>query len=176
MGGNILSSGVESSKRGVLTLIAVRRTWLIPILYYIHSYGGLSLDELREITGLKSKVLRRALWWLLKKYSIVEESGTKFIVKREYADVLDTLFMNYCIIDKRHIFRLGGTYFVVSIKRSRVTSYTVPAELIEKLHELQTNIESEFQPLDLSQALGIPLNLAKRVVQTYKLLRECWKK
>ncbi len=167
---------VEVSRRGVLALIAVKRTWLIPILYYIHSYGGLSLEELRELTSLRSKVLRRALWWLLRKYGVVEESGQKFIVKKDYASILDTLLINYCVVDKRHVFRLGKTYFVISIKHSRVTSYTVPADLVEKLQELQSNIGAEFKPLDLSQALNIPLNLARKIIQTYKLLRECWKK
>jgi hypothetical protein len=172
-----LSGGdLEVSKRGVLALIAVKRTWLIPILYYIYSYSGLSLGELRELTGLRSKVLRRALWWLLRKYGVVEESGEKFIVKKDYASILDKLLINYCVVGKRHVFRLGKTYFVVNIKHNRVTSYTVPADLVEKLQELQSNIGVEFQPLDLSQALNIPLNLAKRVIQTYKLLRECWKK
>ncbi len=161
--------------RGLLAFIATRRTWLMPLIYYIYTYSGLTFEELKELTNLRSRVLRRALWWL-KKYGVVEESGQKYIISTEYADAVRELTLRYCIVDKKHMFQLGKTYFVVSIKRSRITSYTVPVDLVQKLHELEENIDSEFKPLHLAQALNIPLNLARRVVNTYRLLRECWRK
>ncbi len=165
----------KPTPRSILAYIATRRTWLIPLIYYIYSYSGLTLEELREITGLRSKILRRALWWL-KKYNIVEVTGEKFILKPEYSKLFTELILDYCITGRKHLFRLGKTLFIVAIRKNRVSVSTVPIDLVNELRNLEENIQGEYKPVDLAHALNIPLNLARRVVQAKKLLDECRKK
>ncbi len=152
--------------------VAMERPWLIPIIYFIHGSGGLDLSMLKSITGLRARVIRRAVWWL-RKYGLVEDSAGKLIVKPVFRGVLDEFFLNYCRSGNRHAYRLGGTYYVVAVSSSRITSYTVPAELLERLLEYESNIQAEFTARDLAEALGIPLRLAGRIVGLRRLLREC---
>ncbi len=170
-----MSERIGLKPREKLVIVATRKPWLIPILYYIYSYSGLGIDELKEILGLKKQVLRRAIWWL-KKYGLVMDSGEKIIVIPDYTKILEEFFQDYCTTPNKHLYRVGGTYYVVNIRRTRITSYTVPAEYIDKLLAYEKNIQTEFSPLDLAQTLNIPINLARKIINAKRILEKCREK
>lgn len=163
----------EPSAREILVHIASKQTWLVPILYYIYSYGGLKLQELREIMGTRTRVVKRGLWWLTK-YGVIERTGEKYVFNPEFREAFTKLiWMDYCVVGSRHLFKIGKTIFVVKVSPTRITSYTVPAGLLDKLKSLEENIEAKYTPLEASQALGIPLKLARRLTKVHNLLKEC---
>ena len=164
----------EISPRGILLALITKKPWLLPFIYYIHSYSGLQLNELRELMNLKTLIIRRALWWLTK-YGIVEKSGEKYVITEKYRKILDELLLNYCTTGKVHVLKIGKTYFVAIVKRTRISTYTVPSDILDKLIEMETNVQMEFTAKDLSDALGIPFNLAQKTLKLKQVLSECRK-
>ena len=163
----------EPTKREIILVLITRRPWLTPFIAEIHSLGGTSIGELRELLGVRTPIIKRALWWL-QKYGVVEKSGEKYVISQEYRPVVDELKLQLCKQGRVYVLKLGATYFVIAMRRTKITSYTVPEKLIEKLDELTTNAGgAEFTPKDLVDTLSIPYKLASRVVKTYKLLRAC---
>ncbi len=163
----------EPTKREIILVLITRRPWLTPFIIEIHSLGGTTIGELRELLGVRTPIIKRALWWL-QKYGVVEKSGEKYVINLEYRPVMDELKLQLCKQGRVYVLKLGATYFVITLRRTKITSYTAPEKLIEKLDELTTNAGgAEFTPKDLVDTLGIPYKLANRVVKTYKLLRAC---
>ncbi|GEM_PF-1586560 len=165
----------EISPRGVLLALITRKPWLIPFIYYIYTYSGLRLNELKELMNLKTLIIRRALWWLTK-YGIMEKSGEKYIVAEKYRKILEELLLNYCTTGKTHVLRIGKTYFVAIIRKTRISTYTIPSDILDKLVEMETNVQTEFTAKDLSDALGIPIKLAQKTLKLKQILSECRKK
>ncbi|WFO75680.1 hypothetical protein J4526_02040 [Desulfurococcaceae archaeon MEX13E-LK6-19] len=166
----------KPTRKEVIAVIASRKPWLIPLIYTIYSLGGSAkLEEIKEILSLRSIVLKRGLWWL-QKFGIATRKNDKVVMDPEYKKVLDELFMDICKTRNYYILKFGATYLVVSVKRTRISSYTVPAQLVEELAKMVNNVSAEFTPKDLAEAMGIPPKLAYRVVKTRKLLIECSKK
>jgi hypothetical protein len=79
--------------KGLLVALLTRRPWLIPFIYHVYSLQGATLDELRELLGLKTSVIKRGLWWLIK-HGIIERSGDKYVVSRDYSSIVGELIMN----------------------------------------------------------------------------------
>ncbi len=165
----------EPMKKDIVFTLLTRRLWLMPILYHIHSYGEIGYDELKQLLCLRTQVLKRALWWLVK-YGVVERRGNRFRVVQDYRVVLSELFLNKCIYRNYYIFRYGETYFVSIIRRTRITAYTVPAKLLADIDRMKADVDTEFKPTDLLSLKGIPLKLAYRVVKIHRILRECTSK
>jgi len=166
---------VNKINRGLIIDLLTKRTWLLPFIYYIHSYQGLTLDELRELTGVRTQVIKRALWWL-RKYGVIEQCGEKYIITEDARPIIDEFLLDYCTTGKHHILKTGSTYFVAIIRRTRITAYTIPAQYIEELKKMEENVQTEFTAEDLANTLGIPRNLAHRITYLRKILKECSKK
>lgn len=165
----------EPTKRDILAHILSNRAWIIPILYHIYSLGGARISELRETIGLKTMVLKRAIWWLTK-YGLIEKSGEeKYVLSKDYRRVIGELFMTMCRTGKYYIIRYGATYIVINVKKTRISSYTVPGKLVEELIKLEEQVGSSFTHIDLANSLNIPPKLAYRVVKLRNLLKECRK-
>lgn len=168
-----MSKNNEISDKAIIITLITKRPWLIPFIYYIHTYSGLTLEELRKLVGVRTQIIKRALWWLAKN-NIVEKRGEKYVIKEEYARFIEKLLFNYCTTGKTHVLKIGKTYFVVIIRRTRISTYTVPEDLYDKLVEYELNVQTEFQPEDLVNTLNIPIRLAHRVVALRRILRECY--
>ncbi len=163
----------EPTKREILLVVLTRRPWLIPFIYEIHGLGGASISELRESLSIRTPIIKRALWWL-QKYGVIDRSGDKYVIEQDYRPLIDELKLQLCRHNREYVLKLGATYFVIILRRTRITSYSVPEELVNRLEELITNAGgTEFTPKDLADALSIPYKLASRVVKTYRLLRKC---
>lgn len=162
----------KTGGKAVIVALITRRPWLIPFIYYIYTYSGLTLQELKELTGLRTQIIKRAIWWLTKN-NIVEKRGEKYVIKEEYSKHVSELLFNYCSTGKTHVLRIGKTFFVVIIRKTRISTYTVPQDLYSKLTEYESNVQTEFQPKDLAEALNIPIRLAHRVIALRKTLQEC---
>ncbi len=169
--GMSIVADTNTGKARLMELIS-RRPWLLPILYIINSYGMIEYNELKQVLGVRGALLKRGLWWLVK-YGVVERINDKFRVTQDYRSIVEDLLLNRCITRKYYIFRIGSTYYVAAVRRTRITVYTVPLELVEKLSILEKNVEAQFTAKDLAQALDIPAKLAYRAVKTHRLLIEC---
>ena len=164
----------EPSRKEIIVFIASKRPWLIPILYTLYSAGSADIQELKEILGVRSTIVKRGLWWLTK-YGVVEKSGEKYIVSKDYRPILDEMFLDMCRTRHYYILRFGATYLVIVVKKTRITSYTVPVKLVNELARMEENVGTQFTVIDFAQAANIPPKLASRVVRVRRLLLECKK-
>ncbi|ADI32623.1 hypothetical protein [Staphylothermus hellenicus] len=167
-----MSENDEISGKAVVITLMTKRPWLIPFIYYIYTYSGLTIEELRKLVGVRTQIIKRALWWLAKN-NIVEKRGEKHVIKEEYSKHIEKLLLDHCTTGKTHVLKIGKTYFVAIIRRTRISTYTVPEDLYNKLVEYELNVQTEFQPEDLANSLNIPIRLAHRVVALRRILREC---
>ena len=158
-----------SSLRSVVASLIARKPWVLPILYHIYSLGEVEYRELREILGLRSPILKRGIWWLVK-YGVVERIDDKIRVSKDYRSVLDSLFLNRCIHRNNYVFRIGETYVILSVKKTKVSVYTLPAGILEKLYnKIDDNVDAK----KLSIETNLPIRLVQRAIRTYRLLKEC---
>lgn len=162
----------EPTKKEIIVLIAAKRPWLIPILYTIHSIGTATLDDVRESLGIRTQIAKRALWWL-QKYDVIMKTGDKYMVKQGYRSVLDELFLDLCRRGNYFLIKFGATYLVVSVKRTRISSYTVPEKYVAQLMNLEALGRKVNEVREVSKILNIPPKLASRVLRVKNMLLEC---
>jgi len=165
----------EIVSRDKLLQLITKRPWLLPVLYHVYSYGEIDYGELKQILGIRGPLLKRALWWLVK-YGIIKRRDSRFRVSSGYRGFLEELFLNRCIVRRYYVFRIGMTYIVVVVRRTRISTYTVPSKPVEELSRLEANAGAKFTVKDLVDTLGISSKLAYRVIKTHDLLRECVEK
>ncbi len=155
--------------RGLLLALINNKPWLIPFIYHIYSLQKTSIEELREILGLRTSVIKRGLWWLMKN-NIVEKTGDKYMINREYIRYIDELILNYCITGKEYVLKIGSTYYVAIVKKTKITTYTVPEKILREF--LNKKLENR-TPKDLSAETGYPEKLVGRVMKLYEILDIC---
>ena len=95
------------------------------------------------------------------------------MVTRDYSNIVEELVLNTCKVRHYYIVKIGATYVVINVKKTKISTYTVPSHLVIKVRELESNIGASFTGLDVAQALNIPLKLAYRVIKTLRLLSNC---
>ncbi|ADV65540.1 hypothetical protein [Desulfurococcus mucosus] len=172
--GSVKPRDERTDYRGLLYSIVMADPWLYPFIYLIYSSQGATLDDLRSMTGLRTQLVKRALWWLLKS-GVVEEAGGRYYVSRGFARHVEELRLSTCITGGVYIIQLGDAYIVVSLGEGRVSHWAVHRELYDKLLELERNAGASFTGREVSQALSIDVGTATRLVRLRELLRECWR-
>ncbi|RLG84182.1 MAG: hypothetical protein DRO40_02145 [Thermoprotei archaeon] len=158
--------------RNQLVMVLTKKPWLMPILYQVYSYGEIEYGELKQLLGVKSPLLKRALWWLIK-YGLIARYDNKFRISNNYRNILEEIFLYKCIIRNRYVFKIGATFIVTIVRKARISAYTIPAQLVKELSNLEVNVGASFTAKDLINTLGIPSKLAYRVVKTHEILKQC---
>ncbi|OYT40398.1 MAG: hypothetical protein B6U89_02285 [Desulfurococcales archaeon ex4484_58] len=155
--------------KGLLLALITRKPWLIPFIYHVHVMQGATMNELREILGLKSMVIKRALWWLTKN-GIMVKAGEKYVIEQSYRKHVDELLLNTCTTGKRYVVKLGRTYFVAIVKRTRISTYTV----LEKHYEELKNIDPEKASMEeVAKNKKLPVKIVSKTFDLIKTLKEC---
>ncbi|MET1159686.1 MAG: hypothetical protein ABWW65_01880 [Thermoprotei archaeon] len=166
-----MSNRNEESGKQVLVSVLTSKPWLLPILYHVYSLQGAKLNELKELLHLRTQVIKRALWWLTKS-GLVEKSGEKYIVSKNYAKYVEELALTLCTTGREYVARIGRTYIVVVIRRARITAYTVPEHVLKKL--MNRKLENR-SVKDIAAETGMPLRLTARALHLYRILDNCEK-
>ena len=86
------------------------------------------MRELAEALEVKSRVAKAAMR-LLKRYFLTEEG----LVRSDVAAWLAK--QDIRVRGRRMTWKAGSCYVLIKVKRSRISTYTVPAELLEKVRE-----------------------------------------
>jgi len=159
------------SRKAVFIDLITRKPWLTPVIYTVYSLQGATLSELRENLGVRTSVVKRALWWLMK-HGIVEKTGEKYIITREYTSVVDELFLNSCRVGKSFAFKIGSTYFIAIVRNSKITAYSVPEKYLREISSLKLE---NMKPTELSREANIPVKLASHIIKLYSILKNCKK-
>ena len=155
--------------KGLLVALLTNKPWLIPFLYHIYSLQGVTLNELKEILGLRTSVIKRGLWWLTRN-GVVEKTGDKYVINREYVKHVEEIMMTSCITGKEYVVKIGKTYFVAIVRKTRITAYTVPEEIFTDF--LNRKLENRTVK-DVAAETGYPERLVARVLKLYTILETC---
>ena len=159
------------SRKAVFIDLITRKPWLTPVIYTVYSLQGVTLSELRENLGVRTSVVKRALWWLMK-HGIVEKTGEKYIIAKDYTSIVDELFLNSCRVGKTFVFKIGSTYFIAVVRNSKITAYSVPEKYLKEASSLKLE---NVKPVELSREAGIPVKLASRIIKLHSILENCRK-
>jgi len=159
------------SGKGRVIALLVEKPWLLPFLYHIYSLQGATLNELKEILGLKTYIIKRGVWWLVKS-GIVEKSGDKYVVSKAYVKPVEEIMMYVCTSGREYVVKMGSTYFVTIVHRTRITAYTVPEYLFREF--LNRKLENR-SVKDIASETGYSVKLVARVLKLYSILDICKK-
>lgn len=156
----------------VLKNMFATKPWLFITASNLYSSPGLTVEELRGITGLVMDVLKRSIWWL-KKYGVVEEKNEKYFLKTEYVKPMEELRYNYCNLGRIHVLLLDKVYIVLTIREGRVYYWSLPAEYYEKLLYYERFTGCSYNAEEIAHILCVDRGTAKRVEKLKELLRLC---
>jgi len=155
----------------VFRRVIAERPWLFIVARYVHSYPGLTHEELKEVSGLKAEVVKRGVWWL-KKYGVVEERNGKLFISRSYVNVLRSLITRTYVTSGAHILLLDKVIIVFQVKSGKIEYWSMPFEYYEKITEFREITES-CDPRRVVEVLKINIRTARKLCLLLRLLREC---
>lgn len=158
--------------KSLLIALITSKPWLIPFIYQIHSLQGASLNELRELLGLRTSIIKRGLWWLMRN-GIVEKINDKYVISKNYIKHVEELTLNTCTTKREYIIKYGKTFFVTIVRKTRITAYTVPEELFKNF--LNRKLENR-SVKDIASETGYSEKLTARILKLYQILDTCKKK
>ncbi|RLG80604.1 MAG: hypothetical protein DRO13_03360 [Thermoprotei archaeon] len=157
--------------KGKVVNILTSRPWLLPFIYHIYSLQGVKLIELKTLLGLKTAVVKRGLWWLIKS-GIVEKKGEKYVISQQHTKHLAKLMLAACTTGRRYVVKIGKVYLVAVVRKSRITAYSVPEDALNKL--LNRKLENR-SIKDIAAEVKMPLKLTARALKLYETLNTCWR-
>ncbi len=118
--------------------------------------------DLASALGVKSKVAKAAMR-LLKKHFLTGEGSLR-------SDVVEWLAeQDIRVRGRRMAWRTGSCYTLIKVKRSRVSAYTVPANLVNEVEE-ELERRGAAGVRELARDLGSSPILISRALQVLELL------
>lgn len=157
-------------------VLVTRYSWLIPILYelvnYLNKSGNLifSKNELGNVMKVPKRLVRTCIW-ILQKLKIVKHD-----VKEGYYELDEEFYkifskrvneLNVCKFKNSYIYKFQDLYYLITIKRKRITCRKVSQELILRIIELLKNYENG---LTISKIRELINEKADRVCTALKIL------
>lgn len=165
-------AGQEPLRSKILKNVFATKPWLFITASNLYSNPGLTMEELKEVTGLVMDVLKRSVWWL-KKYGVVEEKDGKYFLGSEYVKPMEELRYNYCNLGKIHVLLLDKVYIMLAIREGRIRYWSLPAEYYEKLLYYERLTGYPYNIEEISYILRVDKSTAKRVEKLRELLKLC---
>jgi len=148
-----------------------RCPWTLVFLIKLKDLGGeASASEIAKETGVRSPIVKRAMWWL-KKYGLVEEvpdvEPRRFKLKTEAYRFIEKIVVNMWVKGNTTVILWGRTYYVFIVRESRVIVKTVNKEIVDEARKLKIEI-GQAKVKDISDSLNVPMNLASVVLRVLK--------
>jgi len=166
-----MSSKPAVGGKGLLIALMTEKPWLLPILYQIYSLQGASIEELKELLGLRTYIVKRGVWWLTRN-GIVEKSGEKYVVVKDYLKAVGEILMSACTTGREYVVKIGSTYFVSIVRRTRITAYSVPERILREFLDKELGSKSV---KELAGETGYSERLVARILKLRAILSECKK-
>lgn len=138
------------------------KAWLLPFLYAIRHGVEARAGPLSRALGVKRRVAKAALKEL-KALGALENAS----LKRELAEWLDRQAI--AVKGRRALWRRGRTFILAIARRGRVSVYTVPAELVDRVEGFLRDRE-ELSATEAASALGCSPLAASRALQVLLVL------
>ncbi len=139
-----------------------RKPWLLPFLYAIWRGVEARAGSLSKALGVKRQVVKAALRELR---ALGALDGYR--LNRELAEWLERQAM--VVKGRKAVWLKGQVYVLAVVKRSRVSVYTVPAKLVEKMEGI-LKTGGELSATDAALSLGCSPLAASRALQVLLIL------
>ncbi len=160
--------GASVSSR--VSALVAERPWVLPFASKMLAEDRwYTARELGEAWGVRTSVVKRALWWLAK-YGLAERQEgevTKYRLRPEAAAALRERLSESWVDRNRLVVRLGRHYLVVAARRKGVTVRSVDEGTVAKVREAVRACGSS-KVKDVAEASGLPprlVSVALRVLR-----------
>lgn len=159
--------------RRYLSLL-VSKPWLLPFVLWLEGRGEFNARDMALGVGVRTPIARRVLWWFTK-FGIVEK---KVIDERVYYKITDVgKKLVYCTINATIVSRkgllidYGKEYIIVYARRTRISWYTVPKEIVDRVQKILANAPNAvFRIKDLSLSTSLSQKLVVRALRVLSIL------
>jgi len=159
--------------RRYLSLL-VSKPWLLPFVLWLEGKGEFNARDMALGVGVRTPIARRVLWWFTK-FGIVEK---KVIDERVYYKTTDIgkklvhCTMNATIVSRKGLLLdYGKEYIIVYARRTRISWYTVPKEIVDRVQKILANAPNAvFRIKDLSLSTSLPQKLVVRALRVLSIL------
>ena len=170
MNDTIEYTGLEKRLRGFLK----SKPWLLPFLVYVSRNPMGTISDVSRILGVRSSIVRRALWWLSKigVVSVSREGDKRYYrVAEDAINLLDEITRNTRYYNRNYVLKINGEYIVVRVKRNRIIPYTIPASIVDTVERVLRNAPNqEFTLNDLVFSTNISPRLLVLALRVLKIL------
>lgn len=159
--------------RRYLSLL-VSKPWLLPFVLWLEGRGEFNARDMALGVGVRTPIARRVLWWFTK-FGIVEK---KVIDERAYYKTTDIgkklvhCTINATIVSRKGLLLdYGKEYIIVYARRTRISWYTVPKEIVDRVQKILANAPNAvFRIKDLSLSTSLPQKLIVRALRVLSIL------
>ncbi len=159
------------------SVLVTRYTWLIPALLELASMDVVKRRELTRIMNVEiDRDLARSILWTLSKLGLVEKSDEEgtYRVTPELRKHADTIRRHVVTIRKHRMLVLfGGLYYLITVRRGKITVRFVSEELVRRVRDLLS--ERPHSVKELVNTIGEKadrVNTALRVLELLGLIEK----
>ncbi|AEM38879.1 hypothetical protein Pyrfu_1011 [Pyrolobus fumarii 1A] len=148
-----------------------RRVWLLPFLHVIIERGGASTREVADTLGVRTTLVKSALYALRRAGVIVkinEGERVRYVPAPGVAEEYSKLF-RIVKLDGDYAAFTGSHYIYVDIKKSRVSSWVLPEYIVEKVLEAYQRMK-DARPSEIGRALGLHGRTVSRALRVSRFL------
>lgn len=154
------------------SVLLTRYTWLVPAVLELASRDIVKRREFTRILDVDiSKDLARTILWTLSKLGLVEKGSEEGMYRitselRRQADVIKKHIVTY----RKHrlLLLFNGLYYLVTIRREKITVRFVTENLVEKVRELL--LEKPRSVKELVDSLGEKADRVNTALRVLELL------
>ncbi len=145
-----------------------RGAWLLPFIHALAELGEASASALAERLSTRSVVAKSALYALRRAGLVVRTGEGRYRLAEgaaeEYRGMLRLLYSD----GRRFLWSTGAHYIYARVSRSRVSAWTLPAYLVERVAEEYRRAPGA-RPSELGRRLGLHGRTVSRALLAARL-------
>ncbi len=154
-----------------LNKLLTKAPWtIIPLIKLKELGGDASASEIAGELGVRSQLVKRAMWWL-RKYGFVEENVNvepkRFKLKNEAYKAVEKLLINRWVKGNTTVILRGKVFYIFIVRERKIIVKTISKDIIDYARKVSSERKLE-NVKDVTEALKIPLNLASIVLRVLR--------
>ncbi|RLF20146.1 MAG: hypothetical protein DRZ82_03400 [Thermoprotei archaeon] len=131
-----------------------------------------SKEEFAKKSGVPKRLVRSLLYYLVK-FGFIrrkEENGkTYYEVTERTHDAFNYISCVLSADDKHHLYRIKDSYVMITLKKRRISAYTISSEILRSVEELIRK-EGNLTLDEISERLGMRKIVIQRAIRILKML------
>ncbi len=159
-----------------LSVLITRYTWLTPAVLELAEKDLVQRREFTRILGIEiGKDLARSILWTLSKLGLVEKIDEGIYKVTDLLKIRASQLRQHVVNMHKHrlLLRFGNLYYVVTIRREKITVRKVEVDVVNKIEDLLRNSEKTIKEIVDSTGLKTDkVTTALRVLELYNKIEK----